>query len=85
MERGRPLKPDVWEPIKDRLALAESLMNCRWDLPITFEREGDKIIGTCTMQCAADLQNCSIRAAEADIALMMKAAILGLVDKARAR
>jgi len=82
MIRGRPPR-DGYAPIKDRIALAEALLNCRWDLPIVFELEGDRLVGTCTMAVAADINECSIKQAQADIALAMKAAIMCMVDKAK--
>lgn len=84
MNRGRPLSDDTWSPIKDRVALAGALLDCKWDLPVAFERQGDQVIGTFTLKVAADLHDMSITDAQRDIALGMKMFILGLVDKAKA-
>lgn len=78
-----PRGADAWAPIKDRLALADALLRCRWNLPITFRREGDMLIGASTLEVGCDLRYFTITQAEETIALTMKSAIMTEVDKAK--
>jgi hypothetical protein len=79
--RGRPLRIDEGNIrlMKHRFALAQALMDCSWDLPVTFRREDDVLIGTCLLEAGASMEVISGERARVEIPKLIKSAILTMV------
>lgn len=75
MRRGRPAV-GIDDLSADCISRLNRVLNGNWELPIVFERDGDVLTGRLDMAASADLRTFSRNAAERDIAMVFKQAIL---------